>query len=48
MAVWTYHPDGRSELIEAQYLDGQLAAGWSVTEPGTEVEEEATEVEKPE
>lgn len=31
MAVKIYK-DGESELCEPQYLDAQLAAGWSVTE----------------
>jgi hypothetical protein len=33
MAVWVFK-DGESQLIDAEYLDGSLQAGWSVTKEG--------------
>ena len=46
MAVWVFK-DSEKELIPAELLDSQLAAGWSVTDPDTVVPDEpVTEVKK--
>jgi len=44
MSVWIYK-DGEKELIAPEYLEGQLEAGWSVTEGSVIAVEEAPVVE---